>query len=211
MNIATRGNIKATVMEKIVESQPHSVFFITDYTDLGAAETIRKILFEATLHGILEKAAHGIYVKPKESRFGKVPIPLETVATEIAERDKCRILPSGSTAANLIGLSTQVPMNLSYITTGSTRIIEIGDRKIFFRHASPKNFASKGTAMPLLIQGLREIGEENVTGSEYEAVRRFIEKQQDPYLQEDLRLAPAWIQRIIKKILQNETLAATKH
>ena len=81
MNIATRGNIKATVMEKIVESQPHSVFFITDYTDLGAAETIRKILFEATLHGILEKAAHGIYVKPKESRFGKVPIPLETVAT----------------------------------------------------------------------------------------------------------------------------------
>lgn len=211
MNIATRGNIKATVMEKIVESQPHSVFFITDYTDLGAAETIRKILFEATLRGILEKAAHGIYVKPKESRFGKVPIPLEKVATKIAERDKCRILPSGSTAANLIGLSTQVPMNLSYITTGSTRTIEIGDRKIFFRHASPKNFASKGTAMPLLIQGLREIGEENVTGAEYEAVRRFIEKQQDPYLQEDLRLAPVWIQRIIKKILQNETLAATKH
>lgn len=210
MNTATRGNIKSAVMERIVESQPHSVFFITDYTDLGAAETIRKILFEATLRGILEKAAHGIYVKPKESRFGKVPIPLEYLAEEIAERDKCRILPTGSTAANLIGLSTQVPMNLSYITTGSTRTIEIGDRKINFRHASPKNFAAKGTVMPLLIQGLREIGEENISGVEYEAIRRFIEKQQDPYLQEDLRLAPVWIQRIIKKILQNETLATAK-
>ena len=210
MNTATRGNIKSAVMERIVESQPHSVFFITDYTDLGAAETIRKILFEATLRGILEQAAHGIYVKPKESRFGKVPIPLEYLAEEIAERDKCLILPTGSTAANLIGLSTQVPMNLSYITTGSTRTIEIGDRKINFRHASPKNFAAKGTVMPLLIQGLREIGEENISGVEYEAIRRFIEKQQDPYLQEDLRLAPIWIQRIIKKILQNETLATAK-
>ncbi len=210
MNTAIRGNIKSTVLEKIVESQPHSVFFIADYTDLGAAETIRKILFEATLRGILEKAAHGIYVKPKVSRFGKVPIPLEKLAKEIADRDKCRILPTGSTAANLIGLSTQVPMNLSYITTGSTRTVEIGNRKIFFRHASPKNFAAKGTAMPLLIQGLREISEENIAGAEFEAIRRFIEKQQDPYLQEDLRLAPIWIQRIIKKILQNETLATAK-
>ena len=210
MNTAIRGNIKSTVLEKIVESQPHSVFFIADYTDLGAAETIRKILFEATLRGILEKAAHGIYVKPKVSRFGKVPIPLEKLAKEIADRDKCRILPTGSTAANLIGLSTQVPMNLSYITTGSTRTVEIGNRKIFFRHASPKKFAAKGTAMPLLIQGLREISEENIAGAEFEAIRRFIEKQQDPYLQEDLRLAPIWIQRIIKKILQNETLATAK-
>ena len=210
MNTATRGNIKSAVMERIVESQPHSVFFITDYTDLGAAETIRKILFEATLRGMLEKAAHGIYVKPKESRFGKVPIPLEYLAEEIAEREKCLILPTGSTAANLIVLSTQVPMNLSYISTGSTRTIEIGDRKINFRHASPKNFAAKGTVMPLLIQGLREIGEENISGVEYEAIRRFIEKQQDPYLKEDIRLAPVWIQRIIKKILQNETLATAK-
>lgn len=90
-------------------------------------------------------------------------------------------------------------MNLSYITTGSTRTIKIGDRKISFRHASPKNFAAKGRVIPLLIQGIKEIGEESMSGVEYEAIRRFIDKQQDPYLKEDLPLAPAWIQRIIKK------------
>ena len=93
-------------------------------------------------------------------------------------------------------------MNLSYITTGSTRIIKIGDRKISFRHASPKNFAAKGKVIPLLIQGIKEIGEESMSGAEYEAIKRFIDKQQDPYLQEDLPLAPAWIQRIIKKLMQ---------
>lgn len=201
MDNGDRGNIKAAVMKSIAERQPHSVFFISDYANLGAAETIRKILHEATITGILEKAGHGIYIKPKVSRFGKVPIPLEKIAREIADRDKCKILPTGHTAANIIGLSTQVPMNLSYITTGSTRTIKIGEKKISFRHASPKNFAAKGRAMPLLIQGIREIGEENISGSEYKAIRRFIDKQQDPYLHEDLLLAPAWIQRIIKKLM----------
>lgn len=188
-------------MRSIDESQTHSIFFISDYTNLGAAETIRKILHEATITGILEKAGHGIYIKPKVSRFGNVPVPLEKIAREIADRDKCEILPTGTTAANLIGLSTQVPMNLSYITTGSTRTINIGERKISFRHASPKNFAAKGRVVPLLIQGIREIGEKNISGAEYEAIRRFIDEQQDPYLQEDLQLAPTWIQRIIKKVM----------
>ena len=95
-----------------------------------------------------------------------------------------------------------MPMNLSYITTGSTRIIKIGDRKISFRHASPRNFAAKGRVVPLLIQGIKEIGEGNISGAEYEAINQFIDRQQDPYLQEDLPLAPAWIQRIIKKLMQ---------
>ena len=202
MDNAERGNIKHNVMRSIDESQPHSIFFISDYADLGAAETIRKIVYEATITGVLEKAGHGIYIKPKISRFGKVPVPLEKIAREIADRDKCEILPTGSTAANLIGLSTQVPMNLFYITTGSTRTIKIGDRKISFRHASPKNFAAKGRVIPLLIQGIKEVGAKNISGVEYEAIRLFIDKQQDPYLQEDLPLAPVWIQRIIKKLMQ---------
>ena len=202
MKSLERGNIKNSVMKDIEESQPNSIFFISDYAQLGASETIRKILYEATIRGVLEKAGHGIYIKPKISRFGHVPVPLEKIAKEIAERDRSEILPSGNTAANLIGLSSQVPMNLSYITTGSTRTIKIGERKISFRHASPKNFAAKGRVVPLLIQGLREIGEENITVSVNDAIKRFIEKQKDPYFQEDLQLAPAWIQRTIKKLMR---------
>ena len=197
----TRGSVKDIVMKKINESEPHSVFFIADYVDLGSAETIRKILYEATITGMLDRVGHGIYVKPKVSRFGHVPVPIEKIAREIADRDKCQILPAGSTAANIIGLSTQVPMNLSYITTGSTRAVNIEGRKIYFRHASPKNFVAKGKVVPLLIQGMREMGEENIGCAEYDAIKRFIDKQQDQYLQEDLQLAPVWIQKIIKKMI----------
>lgn len=196
-----RGNIKNEVMKRIEESQPHSIFFISDFGHLGASETIRKILHEATITGVLEKAGHGIYIKPKISRFGHIPVPLEKIAKEIAERDKSIILPTGNTAANLIGFSTQVPMNLSYITTGSTRTIKLGGGRISFRHASPKNFAAKGIVIPLLIQGLKEIGEENILRTDIDAIKQFIDKQNDPHLREDLLLAPEWIQRIIKKLI----------
>lgn len=202
MTRTAHANIKSSVVKEINESKPHSIFFIADYVDRGASETIRKILYESTLSGVLAKAGHGIYYKPKSSRFGDVPIPLENIARKIAARDKCEILPTGSLAANLIGLSTQVPMNLSYITSGSTRTLDIDGRKVYFRHASPKNFAAKGRVMPLLIQGIREIGEDNITAAACDAIRCFIENQQDPYLWEDLPLAPAWIQRIIKKLIK---------
>ncbi len=60
MDSAERGNIKHYVMKSIDESQPHSIFFISDYADLGAAETIIKILHEATITGVLEKAGHAM-------------------------------------------------------------------------------------------------------------------------------------------------------
>ena len=199
------------MLNKIETSAPHSIFFIADFVDKGSPETIRKIFFQAMSNGALERISQGIYVRPKESRFGKVPVALERIAQEIADRDKCQILPTGSTAANMIGLSTQIPMNLSYITTGSTRTIEIGSRKLNFRHASPKNFALKGRVMPLLIQGMREVGEINMTDLQYAAIKNFIEKTPDPYLEEDIRMAPVWMQRIVKKLYKrNETLAVTE-
>ena len=206
----SRRNIKQDVMTTIADSEPHSVFFISDFQRLGSPETIRKIFFQASLEGMLERISQGIYVKPKESRFGKVPISLEKLAFKIADRDHSTILPTGSTAANIIGLSTQIPMNLSYITSGSTRTLEIGNRKLYFRHASPKNFASKGKVMPIIIQGMKEIGETNMTDQQFSAIKNFIENNTDQYLSEDLCLAPVWIQKIIKKITNHETLATVE-
>ncbi len=193
---------KSVIFRDIETSPPHSIFFISDYSHIGSPETIRKIFFEATISGELKKAAKGIFFKPKTSVFGEVPIPLEKIAIRIAERDKCRILPTGATAANMIGLSTQVPMTISYISSGTTRTISIGDRQIHFRHASPKNFAGQGSVAPLLTQGLREIGLKNLTPTHFDAISKFIESRQDPFFEKDLFLAPAWIQKIVRKITQ---------
>ena len=126
MNIDKQQQIKATILKRIEERAAHSVFFIGDFTQLGSAETVRKALKEASDMGLVEHIAHGIYAKLAISRFGKVPVPLEIVAMEIAARDNVQILPTGLTAANILGLSTQIPLTVSFITTGSSRVINVG-------------------------------------------------------------------------------------
>ncbi len=192
------------VMSKIEESADNSIFFLTDFAQYGAIETVRKILGEACDKKILMRVAHGIYAKPKESRFGTVPPSLETIASAIAERDHAQIMPTGAAAANYVGLSTQVPMTLSYLTTGTTRVVNVGDRVIEFKHAAPRNFAFKGTSIPLIIQALKEIGNENISESVISAIRTYLVNSNDKeYHSEDLLKASQWVQSVLKPIINN--------
>ena len=193
--------IKEQIINRIKRSKNQNVFVIGDFTDIGSPETVRKVFFQACEMGILYRVAHGIYVKPIMSEFGIVPPSLEVIAEEIAKRDHAQILPTGSTASNLVRLSTQIPMNLSYLTSGYTRSIDIGNRTITFRHASPRNFASAGKVIPLLIQALKDFGKEAIGENELGKIRQFIIDHPEPRFEQDLLLAPQWIQQIIKKSL----------
>jgi predicted transcriptional regulator of viral defense system len=195
------GAIKDSILKQIENSKAHTIFFISDFAHIACAETTRKILNYAIRMGLLERISHGVYVKPMVSRFGNVPPSLEDIARSLASRYKAEIIPTGSTAANLVGLSTQVPMNLSYITTGSTRTVRIGKRSIRFVHAAPRNFAAKGKIAPLLVQGMKEIGENNIGNAEKTAICNFISSHPDEHLTDDILLAPAWIQKILKPLI----------
>lgn len=211
MLIKETPSIKSAILKRIEESPEHSIFFINDFMELGSMPSIKKTLRQALLLGIVSHVAHGIYVKPMLSRFGEVPPPLEKIAKEIAQRDRVEIMPTGSTAANILGLSTQIPMVVSYLTTGSSRTIKIGKRAIKFRHAAPRNFAYEGTTIPLVVQALKDLEAENVGERELAALHQYLSNAQDKdTFQKDILLAPQWIQNFVKPIInniQNETLA----
>jgi hypothetical protein len=191
------------VMSKIEGSAENSIFFLTDFAEDGAIETVRKVLGDACKEGKLIHVAHGIYVKPKRSRFGIVPPPMEQTATAIAKRDHVKIMPTGATAANIIGLSTQIPMTYSYLTTGTTRNIIIGNQVLKFKRAAPRNFAYKGTSVALVVQALKEIGRKNVGSNEKSAIYKFLLNSEDrEYQNSDALLAPQWIQAIIRPMIK---------
>ncbi|MDI9606211.1 MAG: DUF6088 family protein [Bacteroidota bacterium] len=205
------NTIKSTIFKLLEESPEHTVFFLGDFAEYGSIETVRKIFLQARGQGLLVHLSHGIYIKPMFSRFGKVPPPLETIAKAIAERDHVEIMPAGSMAANILGLSTQVPMVASYLTTGSSRTINIGKRAIKFKHAAPRNFAYKGQTIPLIVQALKEIGEDNINENTLSDLSKYLLKTEDKdTLNEDILLAPGWIQAIVKPLIkQNHEALAT--
>jgi hypothetical protein len=197
------NTIKSAVLKQIDESPDNAIFFLGDFAEFGSVETIRKIFVQARIQGFVKQLAHGIYIKPLQSKFGEVPPSLDDIAIAIAARDCVEIMPTGSTATNLLGLSTQVPMVVSYLTTGSSRNIRIGNRVIKFKHAAPKNFAFKGKTMPLIVQALRELGKENIDDNILSALSLYLAKAPDKeYFNSDILWAPAWIQSIVKPLLR---------
>lgn len=201
---AEYNSVKDSIFKRIKRSKPHRIFFLSDFAQYGSIETVRKVFTQARIEGMLTRVAHGIYVKPLMSRFGEVPVSIEIVAQEIAKRDHVQIIPTGATAANILGLSTQIPMTVSYLTSGSTRTVKIGKQAVKFKHAAPKNFAYKGTTIPLFVHAFKDLGKENIGSNEISALIKYLRNAKDAQtFQSDILLAPQWIQDIVKPILYN--------
>lgn len=193
-------------IEKSVKRKPRgSLIMPADYTSLGTSEAIRKALDRLEDKQVLVRVAHGIYARPKISKLiGPLTPSAEEVAEAIAKRDRLRTVPSGSYALNALGLSTQVPMNITLLTDGSPRTIKVGRRTIKFKKTTPKNLLAKGKISRLVIQALKEIGSGKITKNEENKILSLLENENYKYLKYDINLAPLWIQKIMKKSLKNE-------
>jgi hypothetical protein len=105
---------------------------------------------------------------------------------------------------NALGLSTQVPLKIVLLTDGTPRLIRVGRTTIKFKKTTPKNLAAKGVISSLVIQALKEIGNGLVREDEVERVIELLKKEKESDLRHDIRLAPVWIQKIMKKALVND-------
>ena len=112
-----------------------------------------------------------------------------------------RLLPTGVHALNILGLSTQVPLKLVYLTDGSPRKINIGNRTIHFKKTTPKNLALKGKTSKLVVQALKEIGKDKATEKELNRIKTLLQKEDITDLKHDISLAPQWIAEIMAQAL----------
>jgi hypothetical protein len=190
------------ILSKIKKAKRGSVFFIENFLAKNNAEAVRKALERLVKSEELQRVTTGIYVRPeKDPVLGYISPSIETIIRAIAKRDKARIIPTGIYALNRLGLTSQVPMNISYLTDGSARKVKIGKRTIVFKRTSPKNLATQGEISTLAIQALRSIGKDKVKEEEREKIIQLLKKENNNHLQHDIRLAPEWIRQILKQAL----------
>ncbi|MFT4024461.1 MAG: DUF6088 family protein [Flavihumibacter sp.] len=191
-------SIEIQVLEKVKKARKGSLFFVQNFVKIANVKAVNKALERLAKAGELERLATGIYYRPSTNKLiGKLTPTLETTAAAIARRDRARITPTGAYALNRLGLSTQVPMNIVYLTDGSARKIKIGNRSIVFKKASPKNVAATGEISGLVIQALKEIGKNNVLDKEIKHIQELLKKEKPTRLEHDIHLAPSWIREIM--------------
>lgn len=193
-----------TLRQRIEAMPEDSILFRSDFPEYHA-EFVGGTLSELANEGVLTKIAQGIYAKPRKSRFGVVLPTVDKVVLAIATRDNAQVLPSGMTALNVLGLSTQVPMNYTYLTTGSERTVKLANRQVILKRGVPKNFCYETRLVALLVQALRTLKRENINEGELQTISSLISKEPDKEsLMRDVDMMPAWMKRIVKPMLKTE-------
>jgi hypothetical protein len=191
------------ILARIVKAGRGVPFFAESFSSYGSPAAIRKALDRLVKAGKLDRVARGIYMRQKmDSAIGALTPGIDELAKAIAKRDRARIAPTGVYALNRLGLSTQVPVNVIYLTDGAARKVKIGRRTITFKRTTPKNVAAIGQTSKLVIQALRAIGKDNVIDQTIKQIHVILQHEDKSRLAHDMMLAPAWIREIIKPVLR---------
>ncbi len=198
-------SIDDKIIKKIKKAKGGTVFSIDDFLKFGSAKAVGKALERLVDTGEISRVSRGVYARlKKHPLFGELQPSAEEIAKAIAKKDKARIVPTGVLALNALGLSTQVPLNLVYLTDGSARTIKIRTQTVKFRKASPRNLSAIGPVSGLVIQALKEIGKDQVTEKELRIILQHLKLEDPNRLRHDIKLAPEWIRVIMRKALQTD-------
>jgi hypothetical protein len=202
-----KQSIENKIIDKIKNHKRGKLFFADDFALLGPADSIRQALVSLQKSGLLVRVATGIYCYPKINKFEwlneKYILPtVDEIAHAIAKRDKIRIVPTASHALNILGLSTQVPANVVYITDGAARSIKVGSgRGILFKHTSEvRRLAFKSKLLMLIDSALREIRESKVRPHELEIIKEKLKYATQKDIDRDIDLMPIWIRETVLKL-----------
>ena len=194
---ATKEMVLTKEIRNIIERNgPGRLYMVQDFAGLNNDGLVTRALSRLENEGMLIRLAQGLYLYPARNKYGILFPTIEKIAYAIAEKDKARIIPSGLTALNRLGLSTQVATNAVYITDATARELAIGNRKIIFKRAAPRNFAYKSDLFPMVVAAMKELGKDGVTDEHLKIIKQVIGKYGDiDEIRYDYNIAPQWIKK----------------
>jgi Family of unknown function (DUF6088) len=191
----------SAILKRIGAKHRGWVFTPRQFRNLGTRAAVDQALFRLEKSGRIRRLARGIYEFPKtHPQIGILSPTPEAIAEALAERTGSRIMVSGATAANQLGLSTQVPMKNLFLTEGPSRTVRVGNQTISLKHVAPSKMIGAGSEAGTVIQAIRSFGSEGVTEIHAEALANRLSR---PVKEQVKRLAinaPAWSQSILNQI-----------
>ncbi len=189
-----------------LESSAGAIVPVKDLLDLGPRATVDQALSRLVRQGRIQRVQRGLYAWPRTSVLLKrpaMPSPDE-LAQAWAKKNGLRLVPSGAYAANLLGLTTQVPAKITYYTNGRTKTLILGPYSIQLLNRGPKTMDVEGRVSALVLQALRYVGKGGVTPEKIARLRAVLHKRDRADLVRALAHAPAWMKPVLQQIIDKE-------
>ncbi len=196
-------SIEAKIKNRIIEHGRSWCFTSMHFADFGSDVSIRKALSQLQKKNFIRRLAQGLYEYPNEHEvLGIIPPDLNDVAKAIAEKDGVQIQPAGAHAANLVGLSMQVPGRIIFLTEAAAKKVKIGNQEIIFKKTTKKNMLSAGTREGLLTQALKNLGKDHIDQKARTQISKFLKGATEEEIKRNMKFAPAWIRALVFEIME---------
>lgn len=194
-------SIVTRIKKRIYSKNRGFVFTKSYFFDFGHPKTVAKALERLADSGEIRRLARGLYDYPeKHPTLGELPANYERIAQALAGRDNLKIQPSGAYAANLLGLTEQVPARIIFLTDGPNRTVQINKQRIILKRTTPKNMATAGRVSGLVTQALRHLGRDHVDDNIIGMLKKRLSDDDKRQLMNDLRYVPVWIGNIFRQL-----------
>jgi len=204
-----RPSVEKLVLARIAERGRGSVLTPRDFRDVGSRGAVAVALHRLVKKGALRNIGNGFYHYPKvDLVYGEYTFSTDDVMKAIERRDGVRIRETHARAANITGISTQVPMRIAYQTDGRSRKIRVksaspggGGYEIVLRRTSARYMRARTEVGYLVIQGMRDYGRKHFGKEEYAELLRRLPPTGKEDLKKDLDIAPVWIADVMRRLI----------
>ena len=171
-----------------------------EFLHLGTRAAVDQALKRLKERNELMPLYRGAYVRPVKTRFGMRAPAAEKVVERIAAAGAETIVAHGAAAANSLGLTTQVPTKLVYLTSGRTRSFRLGAQVVEMKHAPQWMLLPLHRAAGEAVRALEWIGKRRAA----EALTALKQKLPQSTVDELIALRPVlpgWLSKSISQTL----------
>ena len=183
------------IVEMVSEAKPGAVFVPSDFAEAGSADAVRKALSRMVEAGELERPMRGLYRKPRRSAFldKAVPASPDEIAEALARKFEWRIAPYGDTALNRLGVDSQVPSVVRYVSDG-----QYGPYTIEFRHTANRDLSRLNPVAATVVQALKALGKDGVTEDALDIISSRLDDSQMERLASETRNSTSWVREAVR-------------
>jgi hypothetical protein len=204
------GTMDTSIPDKIVDRLRRQgrgkVFTPKDFLDIGSRDAVDQALSRLAKAETVQRLGRGLYCYPKiNKRLGiAIPPDVDEIADALARQTGSRIAPSGATAANRLGLSTQVPARPVYLTDGRSRQVRVGNFVVVVKHVAPKELPVGNRTSATVLQALRHLGKDAVDSTVVSQIRKALSPRNRSQLLQDARYTTDWIADTVRRIAEDQ-------
>ena len=209
---STPTSTASRILKRIRSLGRGSVFVPVDFLDLGSREAVDTSLGRLAAQGTIRRIGRGVYDFPRShQRFGPRSPSADAVAGAVARSHGESICHDGTRAANLLGLSTQVPAQAIYLTDGTNRTFHVdlvGGRGFDIRFKRSRRLTGGNSKAGLALRALRHLGRDGIDGRTIAQLRTSLDDKDTRELQRLRPRAAGWLRAHVDRVLAGPEAAA---